>query len=86
MIKMLKLGLVSLFPMLFVACSTTPDRQTLSTQLYPVLTPCNKPLLNIQTNEDLIFALETTELARALCAAKVDSVIKIQEQQNEKTR
>ncbi|WP_431605878.1 Rz1-like lysis system protein LysC [Acinetobacter schindleri] len=74
--------------MLFVARSTTPapQTQTQSNPLYPVLTRCNKPLLNIQTNEDLIFALETTELARALCAAKVDSIIQIQEQQHEKTR
>ncbi|NKS46142.1 hypothetical protein FOB28_12125 [Acinetobacter lwoffii] len=51
-----------------------------------MLTPCPKPLLNIQVNEDFAYALETTELARALCAAKVDSIIQIQEQHNEKTR
>lgn len=54
--------------------------------VYPVLTRCIKPLLNIQVNEDFAYALETTELARALCAAKVDSIIQIQEQQNEKAR
>lgn len=54
--------------------------------MYPVLISCTKPLLNIKNNEDFVFALETTELARALCAAQVDSIIKIQEQHNEKTR
>ncbi|MFN4366515.1 MAG: Rz1-like lysis system protein LysC [Acinetobacter sp.] len=74
--------------MLSAACSTVPEPpQTSPAQvIYPMLTPCHKPLLNIQVNEDFAYALETTELARALCAAKVDSIIQIQEQHNEKAR
>ena len=88
MIKMLKVGLISLCLMLSAACSTVPEPpQVFPVQMvYPVLTRCIKPLLNIQVNEDFAYALETTELARALCAAKVDSIIQIQEQQNEKAR
>jgi hypothetical protein len=88
MIQMLKVGLVSLCLMLSAACSTAPEQPQPSPVqvMYPVLTPCPKPLLNIQVNEDFAYALETTELARALCAAKVDSIIQIQEQHNEKTR
>ncbi|MDN5621683.1 MAG: Rz1-like lysis system protein LysC [Acinetobacter sp.] len=85
---MLKLGLLSLFQITFVACSTTPKpvQQNEPSVMYPILTPCTKPLLNIQTNADFAFALETTELARALCAAQVDSIIKIQDKQHEKAR
>jgi len=49
-------------------------------KLYPVLSPCTKPIFVLNTNQDLVFALEQTELARSLCAAQVDAVIKIQEQ------
>ncbi|MFT0694148.1 Rz1-like lysis system protein LysC [Acinetobacter bereziniae] len=79
MMKPVKFGLVSLCLMLFVACSTAPKQQL--QQLYPMLTPCLKPIFIININQDLVFALEQTELARSLCAAQVDAVIKIQQEQ-----
>lgn len=46
-----------------------------------MLTPCLKPMFVINTNQDLVDALEQTELSRSLCAAQVDAVIKIQQEQ-----
>lgn len=46
-----------------------------------MLTPCLKPIFVIDINQDLVFALEQTELARSLCAAQVDALIKIQKDQ-----
>lgn len=79
MIKTVKIGLVSLYLTLFVACSTVPQKHQVQ-KLYPVLSPCTKPIFVLNTNQDLVFALEQTELARSLCSAQVDAVIKIQEQ------
>ena len=79
MIKTVKIGLVSLCLTLSVACSTVPQKHLVQ-KLYPVLSPCIKPIFVLDTNQDLVFALEQTELARSLCAAQVDAVIKIQEQ------
>ncbi|WP_373868481.1 Rz1-like lysis system protein LysC [Acinetobacter colistiniresistens] len=62
-----------------MACSTAPKKHQVQ-KLYPVLSPCTKPIFVLNTNQDLVFALEQTELARSLCAAQVDAVIKIQEQ------
>ncbi|WP_171264391.1 Rz1-like lysis system protein LysC [Acinetobacter sp. ANC 4204] len=44
------------------------------------------PLFSLSINLDLVLALEQTELARAQCSAKVDSIIKIQDQNNEKAQ
>ncbi|WP_308464284.1 Rz1-like lysis system protein LysC [Acinetobacter guillouiae] len=79
MMKQVKLGLVSPCLMLSVACSTAPKIQL--QQLYPMLTPCLKPIFVIDINQDLINALEQTELARSLCASQVDALIKIQQDQ-----
>ncbi|WP_353675773.1 Rz1-like lysis system protein LysC [Acinetobacter towneri] len=83
--NLLKVGLFSLCLMQFAACSTqVPPVSTAA--WYPVLTPCNKPVFSLSTNQDLVFALEKTELARAQCAAQVDAIIKIQEQSYEKAQ
>ena len=88
MMKKLKAGLLSLCLIQFVACSTFQKQQSQndSVVLYPILSPCFKPKSNIQKNEDLIFALEATELALALCSIQVDSIISIQDTLNEKTK
>ncbi|PZO92329.1 MAG: hypothetical protein DI631_09860 [Acinetobacter johnsonii] len=85
MMNLLKVGLFSLFLMQFAACSTQPQPIT-EVKLYPVLIPCNKPIFSLSTNLDLVLALEQTELARAQCSAQVDSIIKIQDKNNEKAR
>jgi hypothetical protein len=43
-------------------------------------------MFSLSTNQDMVFALEKTELARAQCAAQVDSIIKIQDQNHEKAQ
>ncbi|WP_390883703.1 Rz1-like lysis system protein LysC [Acinetobacter guillouiae] len=73
------MGLVSLCLTLSAACSIAPQKHQVQ-KLYPVLSPCTKPIFVLNTNQDLVFALEQTELARSLCATQVDAVIKIQEQ------
>lgn len=44
------------------------------------------PIFSLSTNLDMVLALEQTELARAQCSVQVDSIIKIQDQNNEKAR
>ncbi|WP_419761555.1 Rz1-like lysis system protein LysC [Acinetobacter nectaris] len=84
MIKAVKYGLLSLFLLPFVGCSTlnkSQEAKTTNSPIYPPLNACTLQPLHIQTNNDLITALVQRESDWAQCAAKVDSIIKIQDTQ-----
>lgn len=87
MIKLAKVGAVSLCLHLLSACSTQiPQVSTVSKTTYPILSPCQPQAISIKTNAVLATALIQRETELAQCALKVDSIIQIQATEYEKAQ
>ncbi|WP_407635451.1 Rz1-like lysis system protein LysC [Oceanobacter kriegii] len=77
-----KTGLASLSLLALSGCSNAPEQppaQVIVTNPCPILSPCVLSPVSIETNEDLVNALNITENDWLQCAIKVDSIISCQQ-------
>ncbi|WP_313378664.1 Rz1-like lysis system protein LysC [Achromobacter insolitus] len=66
-------------------CASVPPSSEvrITTNTCPVVTPCSLPAEAPRTNGDLNLAYERLEAAWRMCAAKVDAIVKCQEEKED---
>ena len=79
-IRRLVTGLVSACPLILVSCCAQKKPEIEYVRVTPppgILSPCEYPEFKIETNRDLVVALSLVIEAYTLCEAKVDTMIRI---------